>query len=195
MFFMELHVVANSPKNGTYRLLSSLSAEHLEVLERSTAPEPYFDEPDSEEPDMSEVLELIEIYTVDSPALTLAPAEQVFGCWWFSEDDCVHDLYCTCGPISLLEVLTEIAPHRRQAALDAHVDRLNKLWDHYWSGDALQSPNMRHLGTACAECLVNPQTHLAILHESAAEFSEYLGQALAAFQFQLTIGSPHWPQG
>jgi hypothetical protein len=178
---MDLFIVPESQARGVFRLLSELSARHLEIVERHQLEEAEAEAGYEEEAYADEGI-TVSIITAD-----------VFGCWWFDGTDCAHDIDCACGPVTLLEVLMNVAALDRQAILTAHQARIAALWDHFWSGDALLAGRSTDLGTACAECLLSPLTHLPYLYETARELSSELGEALAAFHADVQLGAPRWP--
>lgn len=113
-------------------------------------------------------------------------------CWWFTEDGCVGELHCHCGPVTLLEVLTRVPAELRSGALAEHMKLLEGLWSHHWSGQGLLEGGAGTIGDACAECIIEGVGHVYDIRDMASALSEELGEALAAFSSQISLGTPRW---
>ena len=109
--------------------------------------------------------------------------------WWMLPSDGEHTSDCRCRPMCLLEVLQDHAEGaERQGALEEHLDGLQGIWDHFWSGDALINGSSEHINGACSDCLVEGRGHLTDVLDEARNLAEELGEALAAFQSSISIG-------
>jgi hypothetical protein len=119
------------------------------------------------------------------------PAQEA-PCWWFSETGCVGELHCHCEPVTLLEVLTRLPADLRSAALADHMRLMEGLWSHHWSGQGLLEGGSGTIGDACAECIIEGVSHVFDIRDMASALSEELGEALAAFSSQISLGTPRW---
>ena len=112
--------------------------------------------------------------------------------WWFEAYGCDGDYGCSCGPVTLLEVLSEIGTEHRQTALDAHTSAMRDLFDHFWSGQALLAGSTGKIGDACVSCLVEGHTHVWDVFEAATVLAEEFGEAIAAHATTVHLGEPRY---
>lgn len=112
--------------------------------------------------------------------------------WWFEAYGCDGGIECQCGPVTLLEVLSEIDAGERQTALDAHASTMRDLFDHFWSGQALLEGSTGKIGSACVSCLVDGHPHVWDVFEAATVLAEEFGEAVAAFATVVQLGEPRY---
>lgn len=116
---------------------------------------------------------------------------EMFGCWWFFDAACAN-LGCDCAPVTLLEVLSGTEATSHQEVTSAHVGLVGRLWDHYWSGEGLISQTSVEIRSACPDCLVYGHEHVETLWAAANQLSGELGEALAAYHCEVSLGQARW---
>ena len=187
---MELIALVSTRGRGTYRLLTELNAAETELVTLREDEEAaswdsgelgFISDPDLDEDWETEA-------TDRDDAVKLRAVEDVeFGCWWFTEPGCPGEVHCDCGPATLLEVLTHTQESLRQAAVDAHVQRMTELWAHYWSGEGLLSGSSCDFADACVDCIVEGVFHLGAVYEAASALAEELGEGVAAYHSRVSL--------
>jgi hypothetical protein len=115
--------------------------------------------------------------------------------WWYDEDGCDGEETCRCGRSTLLDALTNIEDDRRAEAVSAHVRVMRSMYDHFWSGQGLLEGGSAELGEACALCLTVGASHVWDIYESASEAAEELGEAMSAYDTDLTFGEARFRRG
>lgn len=114
--------------------------------------------------------------------------------WWFEDPECDGDAECTCGPVTLLEALSQLDAHERQAAIDTHLRVMRELFDHFWSGHGLTHGGSATIGDACASCLVDGVGHVWEVFEVASTLAEEFGEALCAHHSNVILGDPRFDE-
>lgn len=119
-------------------------------------------------------------------------SEPLHPLWWYEESDCAGDAECTCGPVTLLEVLYQLGDDDRQNAMEAHVVVMRDLFDHFWSGQGLLDGTSAKIGDACAACICEGHHHVWGVFEAASVLAEELGEALAAHDSAILLGAARY---
>jgi hypothetical protein len=114
------------------------------------------------------------------------------GCWWFSQENCEGTLSCSCGPVTLLEVLDSIDEASRQRAVDVHLAHLSGLYDHFWSLERMLHHEPDVMTASCAECIIDGERHVEELREAAQDMAIELGEVLASYGGTILVGSPRY---
>ena len=118
---------------------------------------------------------------------------QLHPTWWAIDEDCAHggDL-CSCGFVSLIEVLHCVEACDRAAALAAHLTAMREVWHHYWSAQALIESGAERLEGTCAWCIIAGRDHLEQLADEAADLAEQFGEAIAGFDAAIDLGEARY---
>jgi hypothetical protein len=125
-----------------------------------------------------------------SDNVLLGSQTEMYGCWWSGEIGCSGWVGCTCGPVTLLEVLGEVGAEDRQVALGIHSAHLRDLYRHYWSvQSAAANPESGSSGE-CASCILDTTAHVGALERATTELGVELAEALCAYYCQISLGEP-----
>jgi hypothetical protein len=109
---------------------------------------------------------------------------------WYGRNCASDD--CDCGRITLLEALERMNPGDRGGAVKMHAAEMRRLFEHFWSGQALLSGASRSIGEACSSCLIHGAGHVVETYENACMMAEEFGEALAAYAYELMVGEPRF---
>lgn len=101
------------------------------------------------------------------------------------------DLGCDCGRVELFDALEHLADGDRQAAIDAHVDVMNELYDHLMLAEALgDDATTGAADQACLACLLDRDFHVNELDEDIQVRAMQLPLVLRAYRIRLTCAGP-----
>jgi hypothetical protein len=104
------------------------------------------------------------------------------------DDD--DDVFCLCGRVSLLEVLSWIPdPEMRQRAVEVHQQEMTFAFNHYWSCDTLVHDPSGALGEICSGCVLDGAAHVARVGGEAELLAEEFGTALSAYFSDIRLGT------
>ena len=117
--------------------------------------------------------------------------------WWSKPSSNDHAADCCCTPITLLDALTMLPSELHSSAVEAHLEASRSVWEHHWAGlrlwgpsddsdEAVFSDEVPSAGW-CAECIVDGLSHIEQVREEANWYAMELGEALAAFNVDVTM--------
>ena len=117
--------------------------------------------------------------------------------WWSKPSSDGHQADGCCTPITLIDALAMLPSELHSSAVAAHLEASRSVWDHHWSGlrswgpsdtsdEAVFSGEEPPSGW-CAECIIDGLFHIKQVREEANWYAMELGEALAAFNVDVTM--------
>ena len=103
---------------------------------------------------------------------------------------------CGCGLISLFDVLETLPAAQGQQAVDAHLDAMNRQYDHLHAVECLLDGDGAEffIQRSCLACLTDPHTHAEDVAAEVTRLSLEWAVAARAFHVTAALG-PRRPDG
>ena len=120
--------------------------------------------------------------------LDVTPIE-AYGTWWFHEEGCEGNLFCECGPVTLLDVLRACDEEMHQRILVVHVAGTSEVYGHFWAAHGALGNSQHELRNVCVGCFTAGAEHALELLGSAQQLGTELGEALAAYESTIALGA------